>query len=150
MKTFEDPKGEAWEISLDYDTMRRVQGETGLDLTAALPGPLQVQQFQSPIQLIQSSVLVRLNVLWAICRIRADFLGVKRHQWEKRVEGRPLRAALEALNQELIDFFRRNECEAEAEFVLEMMTPWSQPHLNSAKTSPASSESTPAATPSAS
>lgn len=155
MQVFSDLKDQMWEIQLDYDTIRRITAETGIDLSSSMPGPLQVHQFQSPVQLIQSSILTRLNVLWSICRPQAESKGIKRSWWEKQMvypEDKeltdsdpppPIAEALTKLNAELENFYRRNGDKQGANFVAEMAVPWNQPSSNSANNSPASAGSIP-------
>jgi hypothetical protein len=121
LQTFKDnrPDGKAatWTIELNYDAMRRVQADTRLDLTMPFRG---VATGDSPINLINQSIIVLLDVLWSICRLQADGYRIKRAFFETYIEGEPLEEARQKLMEELSSFFRRNRREADADFVDEM------------------------------
>jgi hypothetical protein len=117
MQTFTDNKGQLWTIEITYDSLRRIEADTRMDLTMPLRG---VASGESVITLLNQSILVLLKVLWSVCRIRAEELRVKREWFEKNIEGEPLEEARQKLMQELADFFRRNRREGDADFVDEM------------------------------
>jgi hypothetical protein len=115
MQSFVDSKDRTWTIELNYDTMRRIQADTRIDMTRPFLG----LPHDSVFNQVNDSVLTMLAVLWSICRLRADEVGAKRAYFESAIEGEPLEKAREALLEEWRLFFQRNRRLAEAEFVAE-------------------------------
>lgn len=148
MQTFKDNKENVWTIELNYDAMRRVQADTRLDLTSPFPSQA---TGESVVWILNSSIIRLLDVLWSICRPKAEERGIKRPWFEAAIEGEPIEEARLKLLDELIAFFQRNRRTAEAEFVAENKSAIEKLQVladelssNSASVSPPSSESTPA------
>lgn len=119
MQSFKTDK-ETWTLEVTYDSLRRVQADTGLDLTAPArmhPSGVMV------ITHLHQSVLGLLDVLWSLCRVRASEIGMKRPIFEAQLEGDesccPLEEAGEKLSEELASFFLRNRRSTESQIVAE-------------------------------
>jgi hypothetical protein len=157
MKTFKDQGDREWVLQVNYSAKQRVQALAGVDLFDL-----------SIFEKLGSDPGKLIEILYAICQEQADKLGLKKEQFYDAIIGDCLEAAADALTQEIINFFPKRRREVFQKLVAtagkvqdkalelietkldsgEILRKLEQ-SLNAASGSaPASSESTPAHSPS--
>ena len=106
MRAFKDSAGREWEISITIGAVKRVRdllklnGET-VDLLSPNSGnpPLITRLFLDLCLLV--------DVLYALCRPRAQELRISDEEFGASIAGEEAKAAYEAFFEELIDFFQK-------------------------------------------
>jgi hypothetical protein len=144
MPTFKDSVGREWSINLTIAAVRRVKDKTGIDLCAIEAGDPPLGK-----RLTEDAPLV-FSVLTELTADARKAVGLTAEQFEAGFTGKEIGPALSAFWDELLGFFlpwRPTAARAMLTLLGVPITPVSGP---SSTGSPASSESTPAPSPSAS
>lgn len=108
MRTFHDRTGAAWDIELNVGSLRRIASRTGTALLGAATGAGSASDKEEawfealPRQ--ATDVALFSETIWALVEGQADSRGVSRDAFEGRMDGDAIRAALDALSDE-IEFF---------------------------------------------
>jgi hypothetical protein len=172
MQRFKDGKGREWDVCVNVTTARKVKALTGV----LIPGL--IARGCSPLAELLDDPLTFVDVLFALCEDDAKARGVAAADFGAALYGGPLAEAQKAFTEELADFFpdprvraglkemfatgekvadilTRQDREAAASLDLEKLATLVRSKLLRASTgssgnSPASSESTPAPSPSGS
>jgi len=165
MRTFKDNAGRDWTIAVNVDVIQRVRDLLKVDLLTVLEGELTQKLIDDPILLC--------NVVYVVCKPEADAKNVTDQDFGRSMAGDAIDAATTALLEELVDFFPRARRgllatalkklrEVERKAVALAQAKIEGPELDrllnehlkglglSSGNAPASSDSTPAPTPSAS
>jgi hypothetical protein len=101
MKQFHDSKRQPWGISLTIGTVKRVKKLVDVDL-------LEISKGDPPlITRLTTDVILIADVLCAICKPEADARNVSDEQFAELLGGDGLINAMNALLEELIDFFHQ-------------------------------------------
>lgn len=97
---FTDSHKHTWSFAFTAHSLRRVREETKYDLTEPFAGepPLIDRLFQD--------IFVATDILWSLCQDQAQDIGLTRDEFEQRLDAATLKAARQALLDELADFFR--------------------------------------------
>lgn len=103
MRTFKDEKGRPWEISINVGTVKAVKTEAGVDLLDIDDGSTFSKLADDPIRLG--------DVLWVLVRKQCEAAGVSDEEFGAALAGDSLEDAVNALMEEVVDFFRRPQRE---------------------------------------
>lgn len=156
MKRFNDANGKQWEFDIDVDSIERVKSICQIDLTSLFGDDLKLiaRLFEEPALLI--------SVLWELINHPDQSL---KPAFRKAMKGDALELAANLLVNEIIDFFpnakRRELCREAVRKVWQtvevnqtqaasLMAQYDPTSSNSATSSPESSASIPAGSPSGS
>ena len=100
MKTFKDSEGREWPVAVNTTTAKRVRDLCNVDL-------LDVASDRGALILrIAADAVLLGDVLYAMCRTKAEERGLTDEQFGEAMDGDAVEAATEALLEELVDFFR--------------------------------------------
>lgn len=99
MKSFRDTAGTEWKLSVNVLTIKRVLDDTGLRLTDIFSTEQKISQFFS-------DDVKFCEVLWAIVKPQAEEDGSTAEQFFGAIDGTVIEAALDALLEEVADFFQ--------------------------------------------
>ena len=108
MRTFHDSTGAAWDLSLNVGSLRRIASRTGTALLGAATGAGSASDKEEawfealPRQ--TTDVALFSETLWALVEGQADSRGVSRDEFEGRMDGDAIRAAMDALSDEIVLF----------------------------------------------
>lgn len=97
MRSFTDTAGRTWTVALPVSTLKRVRALVGVDLPSVLDGRLLDQLLRDPVLLC--------DVVYAVCKPEADARGVSHEDFLGAMYGDVIGAAMDALLEELADFF---------------------------------------------
>ena len=96
MKTFKDKESRQWEVKITIGSIERVKGLTGVDL---------LEDSGEDLQKVTGNPLTFGPVLFALVKPQADATGVNSESFTDALAGDELLAAMEAFEEEYIDFF---------------------------------------------
>ncbi|WP_417849419.1 hypothetical protein [Thalassoglobus sp.] len=103
MKSFTDAKGNTWTIEVNVTTLQRVKGLTGINLTNLIDA--KGDTFTKVVE----DVFVMFDVLTALVRPQLDAQGMTTEQFGESLDETSLEAAVHALIEAVIDFFREGK-----------------------------------------
>jgi len=148
MKTFNDSQGRMWSVVINVSAVKRVRDLLDVDLLDVANGELLSRLADDPCILV--------DVLFVLCKPEADAKSITDEDFGRGMVGGVLDEAASALMKELLDFFPsaqrakalgklvRKAAEQETAVAEAVAAIQSMPGVSSGS-SPASSESTPAA-----
>jgi hypothetical protein len=97
MAAFRDNAGHEWVITVTVDAIKRVRSLLQVDLVECVTGDLWSRIVDDPVLLA--------NIVYVLCKPQADTAKVSDEDFGKAMFADPLAAALEALQEELVNFF---------------------------------------------
>lgn len=103
MKTFTDAQGKTWTIEVNVATLQRVKGRTGIDLTKLIDAN------GDTFTKVVDDVFVMFDVLTALVQPQLDTQGMTPEQFGEALDETSLEAAVHALIEAVIDFFREGK-----------------------------------------
>lgn len=164
MKSFKDREGRAWDLFLTLGSLKRIKAATGLDM-------LDLRQWtaeSNPLNRLSQDPVVLADTLCALCRSQLDQRGLTDEQFADALGGEAIDDALLALVEEWADFFHQGRKPTESTLLRQALDVLKEVRARNAAmaetlakvtveqilsrsptNSPASSESTPAPSPSA-
>ena len=114
MKTFRDNAGRDWTIAVNVASIKRLRDVLDVDLMGVIEGDLLQRLYADPILLV--------DVVYVLCKPRADELGVTDEQFGQAMGGDAIELATAALVDEIIDFFPNRRDRERARKVLAKFT----------------------------
>lgn len=101
MKQFSDSAGRAWTISLTIDTVKRIRSLLGVNL-------LEIEAGNPPLLVrLGTDIILICDVIFAAIKPQADAAGVTDVQFGAALGGEFIKAARDAFEAELSDFFHK-------------------------------------------
>lgn len=100
MKTFKDNNGKKWDISLTFDSAKRVRDLLGINLLAPEDGdpPLLTR--------LGTDELLLCDVIYCLIKPQADEAGITDEMFGRALGPDAILSAVDAFYDELIDFFQ--------------------------------------------
>lgn len=95
---FTDRRQRVWRLELNYALGKHIQQQTGLDFINAHDGKALLGVIQSDEVLVQ--------VLWLLCEEQAQTASVKEEEFGRGLDGPTLEAAINALEEAVLNFSR--------------------------------------------
>ena len=114
MKTFTDNAGRTWTVTINVDAIKRVRGLLGVDLLEIVEGTLIEKLIRDPVLLC--------DVAYVVCKPEADAQGVSDEDFGRAMAGDAIEHATKALLEELVGFSPSPRDRANLQRVLE--TTW--------------------------
>lgn len=105
MHTFTDGAGREWPITINLGTMMRLKDEAQIDLLDLVRTP-EGSDVPPLFARLEDDVPFLATLLWQLLRPEADKRGITNAQFWEGLAGDPIGAAVDALLEELADFFR--------------------------------------------
>lgn len=105
MRSFKDSQNRTWEIAVTAGSIERVKDATGIHL----PG-LFGDKMKGYIEFLGDAV-AQAKVFWALVATKAEIQKVSEEAFKDALDGDAMEAALAALQEELIDFFPKAQRE---------------------------------------
>lgn len=99
MRVFKDTEGREWTISVTVSAVKRVRDLCKLDLLDVV-GP-----DGGALGKLSSDPVLLANVLYVLCKPKADERGITDEQFGEALAGDAIEAATAALLEDLVDFF---------------------------------------------
>jgi hypothetical protein len=117
MTNFKDNAGRDWQLAVNVDSIKRVRGLADVDLLQAVEGTLLNTLSEDPVKLV--------DVLFALVKPAADKLGISDEAFGAAMAGDAIEHATTAFMSELINFFptaKRTAIRAAREKYCEVLT----------------------------
>ena len=167
MQIFKDRNGQDWQVILNVFQMKRVRASLGVDLINVIELDKDGQVKVDMVDRIANDPCLLVDILWVLVQDQARTLNVTDEQFGTALAGDAIEAATKAFLDELVDFFpgaKRLFLRKAVDLARKFGGEWNEalekaladPELearvresmNSSTSSPESSESTPAPSPS--
>ena len=97
MKSFADNAGRTWEVQVNVDTIKRVQGLLDVNILDVVDGDL--------IERLVADPVLVCDVVYVVCKPEADKQGVSDEEFGRAMAGDAIHNAADALLAEIVDFF---------------------------------------------
>ncbi|MCP4594504.1 MAG: hypothetical protein GY842_27550 [bacterium] len=96
MKTFTDNASRSWTVTINVDAIKRVRDLLGVDLLQIVEGTLIEKLIRDPVLLC--------DVVYVVCKPEADQKGVSDEDFGRAMAGDAIEHATKALLEELVGF----------------------------------------------
>ncbi len=104
MHTFRDNAGRSWEVAVDVAAIKRVRSLLGIDLLGVLDGGQRNDSPTKGFDPITRDPVIFVDVLYVLCKLEADRIGVTDEEFGRALGGDALREATDAFTEAFISF----------------------------------------------
>ena len=105
MQTFKDATGRSWDIAIDVNAIKRVQGLVGVNLAEIIEP--QRGHAAPLLSELQNDIVLLCDVIYALVKRQADEREISDEEFGRLLDGDTITAAHEAFWLELLGFFQK-------------------------------------------
>lgn len=127
MKTFTDNAGRTWTVAINVTTLKQVRSLVGVDLLDV------VNEGDSLLERLAGDPILLCDVIFALCKEHADAQNVTDADFGRAMAGDAIGSAIDALLEELVDFFRGDKRKT-LQRALKLMRRYEEKALKAAQT----------------